>query len=104
MLEHPQTTGDKSALPCAIYEITLGGRLEGEYWTRCFDGMTVSFDQRGNSVLRGPIEDQAALYGLLARLRDLALPLLSVTRDNCNHGSEHDTTIEEDEETYWGVY
>ena len=59
------------------YEIRLRGRLDPR-WAGWFDGMTVSTDADGTTLLRGPVADQAALHGLLARLRDLGLPLLSV--------------------------
>jgi hypothetical protein len=61
------------------YEIHLRGRLE-QRWTSWFDGMTVSTGADGTTLIRGPVRDQAALHGLLARLRDLGLPLLSVTQ------------------------
>jgi hypothetical protein len=56
------------------------GRLSGERWSQWFDGLAVTTGDNGETVLYGEIADQAALYGLLARLRDLALPLLSVNR------------------------
>jgi phenylacetic acid degradation operon negative regulatory protein len=59
------------------YEIRLEGRLD-ERWAGWFDGMTVTALDDGTTVLRGGVSDQAALHGLLARLRDLGLPLLSV--------------------------
>lgn len=58
----------------------LEGYLDGNHWSLWFDGMTVTVDENGDTVLHGPVADQSALYGLLARLRDLALPLLSVNR------------------------
>jgi hypothetical protein len=61
------------------YEIHLRGRLD-QRWASWFDGMTVSTDADGTTVIRGQVMDQAALHGLLARLRDLGLPLLSVTQ------------------------
>ena len=61
------------------YEIHLRGRLD-QRWASWFDGMTVSADADGTTLIRGPVADQAALHGLLARLRDLGLPLLSVTQ------------------------
>jgi len=63
-----------------VYEIRVRGRLDQDVWGRCFDGMTVTASQGNETILRGPVVDQAALYGLLARLRDLALPLVSVNR------------------------
>lgn len=61
-----------------VYEIKVKGRLETATWCKWFDGMTVTLDENGHTVLLGPVPDQATLYGLLARLRDLAPPLLSV--------------------------
>lgn len=60
-----------------IYEIRVSGRLEGERWSEWFDGMTVTV-VGSETVLHGRLPDQAALYGALARLRDLALPLVSI--------------------------
>ena len=72
------------------YEICLEGRLE-ERWSTWFDGMTlttvVAPGGAAHTVLRGRVVDQAALHGLLARLRDVGLPLVSVTRaDGCPPG------------------
>ena len=61
------------------YEIRIQGRLD-DRWSAWFDGLDLSRTQDGATVLRGPIPDQAALHGLLAKLRDIGLPLLSVTR------------------------
>jgi hypothetical protein len=61
------------------YEISIQGRLD-ERWETWFDGMTLSTDPAGTTLLRGHVVDQAALHGLLARLRDLGLPLVSVRR------------------------
>ena len=61
------------------YEIRLAGHLDGR-WAAWFDGLTVAHDGDGTTVLSGPIADQAALHGVLARVRDLGLPLVSVRR------------------------
>jgi hypothetical protein len=61
------------------YEIHLRGRLD-QRWASLFDEMTVSTGANGTTLIRGPVADQAALHGLLARLRDLGLPLLSVSQ------------------------
>lgn len=61
-----------------VYEIRVKGRLEGEIWSQWFEGMTVMVEETGETTLRGPLTDQSALYGLLSRLRDLAVPLISV--------------------------
>lgn len=61
-----------------VYEIRVKGHLDEDYWAQWFDGLTVAVDDNGETVLTGPVADQAALFGLLTRIRDLALPLLSV--------------------------
>jgi hypothetical protein len=60
------------------YEIRLTGRLDAR-WAAWFDGMSLSTESDGTTVLTGPVTDQAALHGLLRRVRDLGLPLVSVT-------------------------
>jgi hypothetical protein len=62
----------------AVYEIRLRGHIGAE-WSAWLDGLEVSNRGDGETVLSGPVADQAALFGLLARLRDLGLPLLAVT-------------------------
>ena len=59
------------------YEIRLKGHLEAR-WVQWFDGLAITQDENGNTLLSGPVADQAALHGLLKRVRDLGLPLLSV--------------------------
>jgi len=61
------------------YEIRLQGRLE-QRWTVWFDGLTLTTGTDGTTTIHGPVVDQAALHGLLQRLGDLGIPLLSVTR------------------------
>jgi hypothetical protein len=61
------------------YEIRLTGHLDAR-WTDWFDGLAVSYDSDGTTVIGGHIVDQAALHGLLQRVRDLGLPLVSVVR------------------------
>jgi hypothetical protein len=61
------------------YEIRLTGRLDA-HWAAWFDGLTVSHENDGTTVIGGAIDDQAALHGVLQRVRDLGLPLVSVTR------------------------
>ena len=62
------------------YEIRLTGHLDAR-WAAWFDGLTVRHESDGTTLISGPIDDQAALHGLLQRVRDLGLPLVSVTRD-----------------------
>lgn len=61
------------------YEIRLQGHLDPRWATR-FDGMTLTHSRDGTTLLRGPVVDQAALHGLLHQLRDIGLPLVSVTQ------------------------
>jgi hypothetical protein len=61
------------------YEIRVKGLLDVDRWAQWFDGMTVTV-QDGETIISGPIPDQAALYGMLSRLRDLALPLVSLEK------------------------
>lgn len=61
-----------------IYEIKVDGRLES-HWSEWFDSLEVSHDDDGHTLLTGPVPDQAALHGLLTKIRDLGLHLLSVT-------------------------
>ena len=66
--------------PPARYEIRVAGVLDAG-WSAWFDGLQVnSDDQLGQTLIAGPVVDQAALHGLLAKVRDLGLPLLSVRR------------------------
>lgn len=60
------------------YEIRLQGHLAPR-WAAWFDGMTLITHKDGTTVLEGPVADQAALHGLLTKLRDLGLPLLTLT-------------------------
>ena len=62
-----------------IYEIRLKGHLENR-WTDWFEGLTITALDNGETLLTGPVVDQAALHGLLRKVRDLGLPLFSVTR------------------------
>jgi hypothetical protein len=63
----------------AGYEIRLKGRLDGR-WSAWFEGLTLSHADDGTTVLRGRIADQAALHGVLDKVRDLGLPLVAVRR------------------------
>ncbi len=69
--------------PPMIYQIRLKGHL-GHEWTEWFEGLTITLEANGETLLTGPVADQAALHGLLKKVRDLGMPLLSV---NCvEHG------------------
>jgi hypothetical protein len=59
------------------YQIRIKGHL-GCQWTDWFDGLTITLEDNGDTLLTGPVVDQAALHGLLKKVRDLGIPLLSV--------------------------
>ena len=61
------------------YEIRLKGHPEAR-WSAWFDGLSLSQESDGTTVIRGPVIDQATLHGLLSKVRDLGLPLIAVTR------------------------
>ena len=61
------------------YEIRLQGHLDAR-WAAWFDGMILTTADDGTTALRGPVTDQAALHGVLQKVRDLGLPLVSVTQ------------------------
>ncbi|HEV8560453.1 MAG TPA: hypothetical protein VGR06_29330 [Actinophytocola sp.] len=71
--------------PAGRYEIRIKGHL-GARWAARFDGMTLTARADGTTLIEGPVVDQAALYGLLRTLRDIGLPLLSVTRVDPRQG------------------
>jgi hypothetical protein len=62
------------------YEIRLAGHLDAR-WAAQFDGLALRHEADGTTVLSGQVADQAALHGLLQRVRDLGIPLVSVTRN-----------------------
>lgn len=75
MINRCNTPGDTSE--SLIYQIRVQGHL-GQQWTEWFDGLTITLAENGDTLFTGPVVDQAALYGLLRKVRDLGLPLLSV--------------------------
>ena len=62
-----------------VYEIRLEGHLDRQ-WTAWFEGLTITLEDNGDTLLTGPVVDQAALHGLLRKVRDVGIPLLSVMR------------------------
>ena len=68
-------------------EIRVKGQID-EHWSDWFDDLTITHTDQDETVLTGPLADQAALYGLMAKLRDLGLPLLSVNRVEPNPQGE----------------
>ncbi len=70
----------------AYYNIRVRGHLD-QSWSDWFEGLAISNEANGDAVLAGSIVDQAALHGLLARVRDLGLPLLAVVQIERDHES-----------------
>lgn len=62
-----------------VYQIRLRGHLGGQ-WTNWFEGLAITLENNGDTLLTGPVADQAALFGLLRKVRDLGLPLVAVNR------------------------
>jgi hypothetical protein len=60
-----------------LYEIRLKGHLDGK-WVAWFEGLAITLEEDGNTLLTGPVIDQAALHGLLKKVRDLGMPLVSI--------------------------
>jgi hypothetical protein len=87
MNETPESTDDHHAP--LLYEIRVQGHLDLR-WSDWFDGLTITPEQDGNTVLSGLVIDQAALYRLLRKVRDLGMTLLSVNlrKENIDEQSE----------------
>ena len=80
-----------------VYQIRVQGRLDAS-WSDWFDGMTLTFENRGDdspvTTLTGAVKDQAALHGLLAKISDLNLTLVSVSQIESNSKNESQTNAE----------
>lgn len=70
---NPKTDPDKPM----VYQIRIRGHLNRQ-WTDWFEGLTITLEDNGTTLLSGPVVDQAALHGLLKKVRNLGMPLLSV--------------------------
>ena len=62
-----------------VYQIRLRGNL-GQLWSDWFDGLAITWDDKGDTLLTGTVADQSALYGLLRRIRDLGVTLVSINQ------------------------
>ena len=70
-----------------IYELRIDGHLDSQ-WSDWFDGLAITVEDDGQTLLTGQLADQAALHGLLKKVRDFGLPLLSVNRIDPDHDDE----------------
>jgi len=74
-----------------IYQVRIEGHL-GNAWTNWFDGFTIRRTNNGETLLTGPVTDQAALHGLLRKVRNLGVPLVSVIRVTPDQTNASDVT------------
>lgn len=88
MSETQSSTGDR--YEPGYYEIRIKGHLD-DHWAGWFEGLTLTFEETGDTLLTGPVTDQAALQGLLKKVRDLGMPLISVNPVNPGQANETDT-------------
>lgn len=78
---------DKPPSNTACYEIRLKGHLDAQ-WATWFDGLNITLEEDGTTLLSGPVADQAALHGLLRKVRDLGMPLVSVIPVQSNRSEQ----------------
>ncbi len=62
-----------------VYQIRIKGHLSDQ-WTGWFEGLTITLEENGDTLLTGPVVDQAALFGLLKKVRDVGISLVSINR------------------------
>jgi hypothetical protein len=72
-----------------IYQIRIQGHL-GPEWADWFGGLSITLEENGETLLHGPVVDQAALHGVLRKVRDLGMPLISVNRLKLGQTDESD--------------
>ncbi len=72
-----------------VYQIRIKGHLSIQ-WADWFGGLNITLEDNGDTLVTGPVIDQAALHGLLRKVRDLGMPLLSIMRMDLNHAEAPD--------------
>ena len=75
-----------------VYQIRIQGHLS-QRWTDWFAGLTITLEEDGKTLLSGPVVDQSALHGILKKIRDLGMPLLSVNSVDLDHATTTDTDL-----------
>ncbi len=73
-----------------IFQIRIKGHL-GQQWAGWFDGLTIVLEEDGNTLISGPVIDQSALHGILKKIRDLGMPLLSINSVDPNQSTKADS-------------
>jgi hypothetical protein len=76
-----------------VYEIRVKGHLDNR-WASWFEGLTINREDNGETLLRGPVVDQAALHGWLRKVRDLGLPLVSVLQVESKQANGSDGNVD----------
>ena len=84
-----EETRERDDMQTMIYQIRIKGRLSGQ-WSEWFQGLSVMPADDDDMFLEGPVADQAALFGLLRKIRDLGMPLISVNRIDVNTAADHE--------------
>lgn len=85
-MNEPHASPDDQGEP-VLYEIRVKGHLD-DRWVDWFEGLTITREDNGDTLLTGPVIDQAALHGLLRKVRDLGMPLISIARLGSSQNAE----------------
>jgi hypothetical protein len=94
-MNEPRSPDERHNNPI-LYQIRIVGHLD-DRWSDNFDSLTITHEENGETLLTGPVTDQAALHGLLRKIRDLGAPLISVKRlqhepaEHPDDGPDHNT-------------
>ena len=88
MMSNEQKSEDDSDQP-KVYQIRIKGHLS-QQWQDWFEGLTITLEEDGNTLLSGPVVDQSALHGILKKIRDLGMPLLSINSIGPNQSTNPD--------------